>query len=44
MGVRELVRDALEAEPAPKLTELAPDMLVLITALIEGAAAAQAGC
>ena len=40
LGVRELVREALETEPAPRLTELAPDILLWLTATIEGAEAA----
>ena len=40
LGVRELVREALETEPAPQLTELAPDVLLWLTATIEGANAA----
>lgn len=39
-GVRELVREQLEEEPAPALTELAPDIIAWITATVEGAAAA----
>jgi AcrR family transcriptional regulator len=38
LGVRELVREALEDEPAPRLTELAPDLVTWIAAVIEGAA------
>ncbi len=40
LAVRELVRDALENEPAPRLTELEPPVLTLITATIQGAASA----
>jgi AcrR family transcriptional regulator len=40
-GVRELVCDALERDPRPRLTELAPEMLRWITAAVQGAAAAQ---
>ena len=40
-GVRGLVRDALESDRAPALTELAPDIVVWITATVEGAALAQ---
>jgi AcrR family transcriptional regulator len=40
LGVRELVREALESEPAPALTRLAPDIVVWITAMVEGAASA----
>jgi AcrR family transcriptional regulator len=40
LAVRELVREALEGEPTPKLTQLAPSIRTLITAVIEGAAAA----
>jgi AcrR family transcriptional regulator len=39
-GVRELVCDALEAEGRLRLTKLAPDILRWITAMVEGAAAA----
>jgi AcrR family transcriptional regulator len=41
LGVRELVREALQDEPAPPLTQLAPELVVWISATIEGAAAAQ---
>ena len=40
LAVRELVRTALEDEPAPRLTELVPDLLVWISATIRGAATA----
>jgi AcrR family transcriptional regulator len=41
LGVRELVHDALESDPVPPLTDLGPDAKVLLTAVIEGAGAAQ---
>jgi AcrR family transcriptional regulator len=41
LGVRELVREALEDDAAPPLTQLAPELVVWISATIEGAAAAQ---
>ena len=37
LGVRELVREALEDEAEPALTALAPDIVVWVTAMIEGA-------
>jgi len=43
LGVRGLVREALEDDPAPQLGLLAPDIVVWITAMIEGAEAAQRG-
>lgn len=39
-GVRELVRDALEAHAAPPLRAMAPDVLFWITAAVHGAALA----
>jgi AcrR family transcriptional regulator len=42
LGVREHVHEALEAEPTPNLRALAPDVVLLMTAVIEGAAAANA--
>jgi AcrR family transcriptional regulator len=39
LGVRELVRQALEDEPSPRLTKLVPDLTVWISATIRGAAA-----
>jgi AcrR family transcriptional regulator len=42
LGVRELVREALEQEPAPELTRLLPDLVTWISATVEGAAAANA--
>ncbi len=42
LGVREVVHDALEGSPAPKLSQLGPDLTMLATAVVEGAAAAQA--
>ena len=41
LGIRELVREALEDDPSPRLTELAPDLVTWISAVIEGAGAAQ---
>jgi AcrR family transcriptional regulator len=41
LGVRGLVQEALQSERAPALTELAPDIVVWITATVEGAAQAQ---
>jgi AcrR family transcriptional regulator len=41
LGVRELVREALEDDPSPRLTELMPELVVWIGSVIEGAAAAQ---
>jgi AcrR family transcriptional regulator len=41
LAVRELVRDALEDDRSPPLTELAPNIKILVAALIEGAAKAQ---
>lgn len=43
LGVRELVGDALESDTATPLTDLAPDILRWLTAMLEGAAAAAAG-
>jgi AcrR family transcriptional regulator len=40
-GIRELVCDALEGSARPRLTRLAPDILVWITAMVEGASAAR---
>ena len=37
LGIRELVRDALENDPSPRLTTLAPEIRELLTAVIEGA-------
>ena len=39
LGVRELVHDALESDRAPDLMKLAPDIVVLMTAAVEGAGA-----
>jgi AcrR family transcriptional regulator len=39
-GVRELVHERLEAEREPRLTELAPDVITWVTAMVEGAAPA----
>lgn len=41
LAVRELVHESLEGNPAPALSELAPDIVLWITATVEGAAAAQ---
>ena len=41
LGVRQLVHERLEEEAAPRLTELAPDVITWITAMVEGASAAQ---
>jgi len=41
LAVREVVHDALEREPTPDLRQLAPDLTILATAIVEGAAAAQ---
>lgn len=38
-GVRELVRESLEARPAPPLTELAPDIVAWVGAMVAGASA-----
>jgi AcrR family transcriptional regulator len=40
LGVRELVREALEDDPAPSLRELAPDIVDWLTATVEGASKA----
>ena len=42
LGIRELVRERLEDEREPRLTELAPDVITWITATVAGAAAAGA--
>jgi AcrR family transcriptional regulator len=42
LGVRELVHERLEEEREPRLTELAPDVITWIAAMVEGAAAASA--
>lgn len=41
LGVRELAQEAVENDPRPALKELAPQIVVLMTAVVEGAAAAQ---
>jgi AcrR family transcriptional regulator len=41
LGVRELVGDALEREPSPRLTEMTDDVVLWVTATVAGAAAAQ---
>lgn len=43
MGVRDLVREALEEDPAAPLSPLASEITIWITAMVEGAAAAQRG-
>ena len=40
LGVRELVHERLEEEDAPNLRELAPDVIVWLTAMVAGASAA----
>lgn len=42
LAVRDLVHDALERDQIPNLQLLAPDITILATAIVEGAAAAQA--
>jgi AcrR family transcriptional regulator len=42
LSARELVRDKLEREQAPDLHQLAPDLMLFATAIVEGAAAAHA--
>jgi AcrR family transcriptional regulator len=42
LGVRELVHERLAEEAEPRLAELRPDVILWITAMVEGAAAAQA--
>ena len=42
LAVRDLVHDTLEREQTPNLQQLAPDITILATAIVEGAAAAQA--
>ena len=37
LGVRELVREALEDEREPRLTALVPDVVAWVTAMVEGA-------
>ena len=39
LGVRELVRDRLEEEDEPRLTELVPDVVAWVTAMVAGARA-----
>jgi AcrR family transcriptional regulator len=41
LGVRELVREALEEESTPQLTAMTPDIVLWISAAIEGAEAAR---
>ena len=43
LAVRELVREALEDGPTPKLTQLAPNVQILVAALINGAASSSDG-
>ena len=40
LGVRELVHERLCSQEAPRLAELRPDVMLWITAMVEGAAAA----
>jgi AcrR family transcriptional regulator len=40
LGVRELARAALEEDPAPKLSQMTPDIVTWIAATIEGASSA----
>jgi AcrR family transcriptional regulator len=42
LGVRELVRERLETEPEPKLSDLAPEIRTWVGAMVAGAAAASA--
>jgi len=42
LGVRELVHERLCDEPEPRLSDLRPDVILWITAMVEGAAAAHA--
>ncbi len=42
LGVRELVHERLSQEPEPRLADLRPDVILWITAMVEGAAAAHA--
>jgi AcrR family transcriptional regulator len=42
LGVREVVHDALDSDPRPRLMELKPDLALLAIAIAEGAGAAQA--
>ncbi len=42
LGVREVVHDALDSDPCPRLMELKPDLALLAIAIAEGASAAQA--
>lgn len=41
-GIRALVAEALESSPGTPLAEIGPDILVWISAMVEGAAAAEA--
>ena len=41
LAVRELVRERLADEEAPRLTALTPDIVLFATAVVEGAAAAR---
>jgi len=38
LGVRELVREQLETEASPRLTDLAPDIRSWVAAMVGGAA------
>jgi hypothetical protein len=42
LGVRELVHERLSEETEPNLGDLRPDVVLWITSMVEGAAAAQA--
>lgn len=42
LGVRELVHERLSQEPEPRLGDLRPDVILWITAMVEGAAKAHA--
>lgn len=42
LGVRELVHERLSDEAEPRLADLRPDVILWITAMVEGASAAQA--
>ncbi|MEA2348673.1 MAG: hypothetical protein QOG62_2460, partial [Thermoleophilaceae bacterium] len=37
MGVRELAQDLLEQEAEPRLTDLGPDVMTWVVAMVEGA-------
>jgi AcrR family transcriptional regulator len=40
-AAREIVRDRLDSEPEPRLTDLVPDLTLTFTAILQGAGAAQ---